>query len=266
MRGAAALLLAALLAAGVGCATRSVQRPAAGAPVGLADPTVRLRTYNGGPLGVRVQGRLRVEGRGSAVFGATAVAEQGVRIDAVSGAFSRPLLGLACLVGGACESYLPQRRELLVDPSGAWGPWLVDLLRGRLPVVGEPLRAWQLADGSVVLQLAGHGEWLTEVEFPAVGEMPRRAVYSRGSVVELEVVFGEPGRVEGWPFPGRIGLRSGQGDPEYRLEFQKVATVATLPEGALGLQTPPGTDVKTQEGTDTWSETQLPLWLPLPTR
>ena len=209
---------------------------------------------------------MRLEGRGSAVFGATAVAGQGVRLDAVSGAFSRPLLSVACAVGGACRSYLPQKRRMLVDPAGAWGPWLVDLARGRLPVVGTAIGARRLADGAEVLQLSGPGDWLEEVEFAVGARVPRRAVFSRAGVPELEMELGEYTEVDGLPFPGYIALRPGHGAPGYRLEFRQVTLTDALPAAALRLEVPPGTAVKTLEGTDTWTTTELPLWLPAPAR
>jgi hypothetical protein len=200
------------------------------------------------------------------VFGATAVAGQGVRLDAVSGAFSRPLLSVACAAGGECRVYLPQRRRMLVDPDGAWGPWLVDLVRGRVPVLGEPAGARRLADGTEVLQLSGNGEWLEEVEFAAGARVPRRAVFSREGVPELEVELGETIVVEGRPFPGIVALRPGHGAPGYRLEFRQVAPTDTLPAAALGLEVPAATAVEVLEGAEPWTAEELPLWLPAPAR
>ncbi|MDF1551628.1 MAG: hypothetical protein P1P84_01135 [Deferrisomatales bacterium] len=265
MRLGAGLLLA-LVLVGPGCAPRGLERAGDGAPIPPARLAAVLSEYNGAPAGARVQGRLRLEGRGSAVFGATAVVGQGLRLDAVSGAFSRPLLSVACTVGGACRIYLPEQRRVLVDPAGTWGPWLLDLTRGRLPVMGKAREARRLADGAEVLQLSGRGDWLEEVEFAAGAQVPRRAVFSRAGVAELEVELGEYMAVDGQPFPGAIAVQPGYGAPGYRLEFRQVTPTDTLPAAALRLEVPPGTAVETLEGTEPWTTTQLPLWLPAPHR
>lgn len=260
MRLGAVLLLVLLL--GSACTPRGLERAGDGVPIAPEGPAATLDEYNRGPTGVRVQGRLWLEGRGSAVFGATALAGNGVRLDVMSGAFSRPLLAVACATGGACRTYLPQRRRVLVDPDGAWGPWLVDLIRGRMPVVGAPSGARRLADGTEVLQLSGRGDWFEEVEFAAGARVPQRAVFSRAGVPELEVELGEYTVVEGQLFPGWIALRPGHGAPGYRLEFRQITPTDALPVAALRLEVPPGTAVETLEGTEPWTAKELPLWLP----
>lgn len=250
----------------LGCLPRGVERAGEGVPISPEPLVAALGEFNSGPSGVRAQGRIRLESRGSAVFGATAVAGQGMRLDAVSGAFSRPLLSLACVAEGPCRGYLPQRRRMLVDPRGTWGPWLENLIRGRLPVFGEPAGARRLVDGTTVLQLSGSDSWLQEVEFSVGGGLPGRVVFSRAGVPELELKLGGYMEVAGHPFPGEISLRPGHGAPGYSLEFRQVTTAGALDPTALQIEAPPGTEVETLEGIDTWSAKELPLWLPAPDR
>ena len=92
------VLLFAILGCCWGCGTRPLSRVASGSPIPVAPLAASLKAYNQEPRAVRVQGRLRVEGRGSAVFGATSVAGEGLRLDAVAELMINAGLICLCLI------------------------------------------------------------------------------------------------------------------------------------------------------------------------
>ncbi|GAB4269608.1 MAG: hypothetical protein Kow0092_23700 [Deferrisomatales bacterium] len=257
-----ALRWAWLLVALAGCAPRAVVAPPGGMTVDPAPLVERLRAYNGGPRAVRVQGKLAVGGRGSALFGARAAEGGGCRLDAVAGPFGTLVLALACTDEGACRAYVPARRTVYAVPEGAWGRWVCALVRGRVPELGVPASARVTREGSRILALRGEGGWEQEVEFPPGASVPSRFVLLRDGRLQLEASYQEPFPVDGHPFPRRVEVREGEGRGRYTLEFRRVEADA---EGRVpGLQVPPGTAVEPLKGFATWNETGMPLWLPQP--
>ena len=255
------LLLLVALGCCWGCSPHALDRAASGSPIPVAPLAASLKAYNQSPTAVRVQGKLRVAGRGSAVFGATAVAGQGLRLDAVSGPFARPVFSLGCLPDTGCRVYLPARATLYVEAANGWGEWLGALARGRVPVFGTASAAWRLDDGARVLQLAGDDGWLQEVEFAASDPRPRRAVYSRNARVEAELRFSGYTEIDGQPFPGKIALRGAAGDQDCTFEFRQVAAASGVQPAVFQLQVPPGTTVESLQGTGNWRVTGPARWL-----
>lgn len=259
MRGWAAVAAALLLGA---CAPRVAVREPVGTPVDPAPLDRLLQAYNAGPEAVRLQGRLWAEGKGSADFGARVRRGEGLRLDAVAGPFSTPVLSLACRsgAGGMCEVYLPTRRTAYREEWDAWGPWFETLLLGRVPRVGSPRQAWVFPDGRRVLVLEDAGGWRQEVAFAAGTDVPHRVSFSEGGEPRLELSYGQYAEVEGYPFPGRVAVRAEGEEGGYRLEFRRIVPDADLADGTLTLTLPPGTAVKGSEGLSQWNKAQFPLW------
>jgi hypothetical protein len=263
---AALAALGALLWLGA-CGPRVAVREPVGAPIDPAGLDRLLREYNAAPAAVRLQGRLWAEGRGSADFGARAHRGEGLRLDAVAGPFSTPVLSLACRQGegGACQVYLPTRRTAYREEWGAWGPWFETLLLGRVPRVGSPAEAWIYPDGRRVLVLEGIDGWRQEVAFAADTGLPHRVFLSQEGEPRLELAYGRYTDVDGHPFPGRVSVRAGGEEGGYQLEFQRIVPDASLADGTLTLTLPPGTAVKGSEGMSQWNQAPFPMWrLPRP--
>lgn len=264
-RAPSAALAALLLLAA--CGPRAAVRQPLGAPTDPAALDRLLRQYNAAPEGVRLQGRLRAEGTGSADFGARAHRGEGLRLDAVAGPFSTPVLSLACREGqgGTCEVYLPTRRVVYREAWEAWGPWFETLLLGRVPRVGSPAEAWIYPDGRRVLVLVGIDGWRQEVGFAPDSGLPQRALLSQEGEPRLELAYGRYTDVDGHPFPGRVSVRAGGVEGGYELEFQRIVPDAFLADGTLTLTLPPGTAVRGSEGLSQWNQAPFPLWrLPRP--
>lgn len=251
---------------GFGCATRTRLAPVPWAPADPAPLAALLQEYNRGPEGVRMAGRLRGAGWGSADFGGRARAGVGVRLDAVAGPFSTPLLALACRRNEGCLLYLPSRGTLYGIGGEVSDQWFDALLRGRIPEVGPPAEARASADGRRVLVLAAPGQWRQEVEFGGERGLPRRSTWFQGGRLAAEVTYAEHFEVDGHPFPAAVGVRFAEGDANYRLEFHTVAADATWDQSAFSLAVPPGTAFETIQGMATWHETGIPLLVPKPGR
>ncbi len=258
----AVLGLAVLLVAA--CAPRVALREPVGVPTDPAPLERRLREYNAVPEAVRAQGKLWAEGRGSADFGARVRRGVGLRLDAVAGPFSTPVLSLGCRVGRGCDAYVPSRRAAYRQEWEAWGPWFETLLLGRVPHVGAAAGARLLPDGRRVLVLAGDGGWGQEVAFGAADDLPYRVSVSRWGEPRAELAYGEYTQVEGHPFPGRVAVRVVQQGGGYGMEFRRIAPDADLADGSFTLTLPPGTAVESAEGLATWNQAQIPFWLPGP--
>lgn len=260
-RVARVLAVAAILAAG--CAPKALVRVPRGPPLDPAPLAARLAAYNEGPTEVRAQGRLRVEGQGTADFGARVEAGVGLRLDAVAGPFATPVFALACRQGVECRAYVPSRRTVYVDPSGAWGEWLGAFLRGRVPRVGPASAAWTGPDGAPVLLLADAAGWDEEVVFAPDGRVPARLIFSRDGRAEMEVTYGAYREVGGRPFPARVTLRVEKPRTVCEFDFRRIEPDARGVGDALILAVPPGTAVEELGGSPTWNATGIPFW---PTR
>ncbi len=254
-----------LLATLWGCAPEvRIRREGGGAPVDPGELVERLERYNSAPDAVRVEGKLRVRGKGRAEFGAQVVRGRGFRLDAVAGPFSKPILALACGGDLGCEAYVPERSVLLVDGGRGWEEWLEMLLRGRVPLLGATSGALAYPSGLKVLRRRDRGGWTQEVEFGPGSGPPNRTVVYRGREALVSVSFTEHFPVEGHPFPGRISTEVYDPEREFELEFRRVVPDARLTDGVLTIAVPPGTAVESARGSTTWNELGIPLWLPIP--
>ncbi len=263
MRRALLLLATALLGA---CAPRVAVRELPSTPTDPVPLDRRLQEYNAEPQAVRLEGRLRVDGLGTADFGARVRRAVGLRLDAVGGPFSTPLLSMVCRAGatGNCQAYLPLRRTAYQQGWGEWGPWFETLLLGRVPRIGNPEEARLFSDGRRVLVLGGDGGWRQEVHFGAGSDVPHRVLLSCSGETRLEMALGQYTEVEGHPFPGRISVRTPQDAGSYGLEFRRVASDPDPPDDWLTLTLPPDTAWESADGPAAGSRAQFPFWLPGP--
>jgi len=260
-----ARLLAGLgLLAVLGCAQPPVRRELARVPVDPAPLVEWLEASNGGPPALRLQGKLRASGRGSADFGGRVVEGEGLRLDAVAGPFSTPVLSLACRAGALCEAYVPSKRTVYRGRWDGWGSWFETVLLGRVPVTGTASGGWRREDGRLVLTLEGADGWLQEVEFDGAGGPAERVVWSRWGVPRVEAVWA--GRGEAGPpgFPGSVEIRVADPPGEYELRFRRVETGAEVDDALLTLPVPPDTAVVVPDGLPGGEPAQLPLWIPVP--
>ncbi len=260
------LSLAVGLLAALGCAPRARLGEVPWVPADPAPLVALLEAYNRGPEGVRVAGRLRGAGWGSADFGGRVRAGAGARLDAVAGPFSTPLFALACRHGEGCLLYLPSRRTVYGLGGQEADHWFDALLRGRVPELGPAAEARRFADGRQVLRLAGVGAWEQEVEFGAGGTVPTRATWRQDGRLAAEVSYAGHFPVGGHPFPAAVGVRFAEGDASYRLEFHTVALELDREDSLFALAVPLGTAFEPLRGLTTWHETGIPLLLPKPGR
>ncbi len=146
-----------------------------------------------------------------------------------------------------------------------WGVWLGALLRGRVPLLGPPVGALERDDGGrPVLVLDAPPPWRQEVEFDPAGGQPVRMLLWQGGEPRVEVLLDRFLEVEGQPFPGRVEVRTEEPRGGYEIEFRRVAVDEGEDVGVFRLTPPPGTRVLDVRGSAQWSETELPLWLPIP--
>ncbi|MDW7709123.1 MAG: hypothetical protein SCH98_01520 [Deferrisomatales bacterium] len=258
-------LLCVLLFLGA-CAPRPAVREPVRTPADPAPLEQSLLAYNRAPGAVRLEGRLRIDGLGTADFGARVRKGVGMRLDAVGGPFSTPVLSLACLAGpnGLCEVYLPTRRTAYRQEPGAGSVWLEALLRGRVHTIGTPQEAWNLSDGRRLLVILGDGGWRQEVFFLAGSDLPSRVVLIRDGESRLEMTFREFTEVGGHPFPTRVALRTPQDDGGYGFHFRRVVADSDPAGDAFSLVLPPGTEVETLSGGAEDPRVRFPFWLPAP--
>lgn len=253
---------------GTGCAGRGLRPSTRVAPRDPAPLVAALEKYNEGPAGVRLWGTLKVENGGSVEFGATTVENGGLRLDAVAGPFSSPVVALACRPGGVCLVFVPGRRKGYLDEAGLWSGFLGSVLRGRVPrlegavVVG----AWDTDSGRPALVLRGDGGWEEQIEWDAAGTLPSVVHLSRqGAPPDARVGYGDFGaRVDARSYPGRVEVWLRDAGQTYELRFRNVEVVGPgLDPGVFVLELPPGTLVESVGREATWKETGIPLWFPL---
>jgi hypothetical protein len=241
-----------------------VVRVPSGEPTDPGPLTALLEAYNSGPPAVRVQGRLRVKGRGSADFGARAATGVGLRIDVVTGPFSSPALAVACRAKMGCEAYVPSRRRVYRDAEADWERWLGKLLRGRVPHAAQPDRAWVLPNGRRVLLLSGAAGWSVEVVFSSAAGLPLRVVLSRWEEPVAELTYADFFAVGKHAFPRNVAIRVQEPARAYAIEFRRVETGGNVNDRVFSLALPAGTTVEHTQGSTTWNETGIPFWLTTP--
>lgn len=264
---ALALLVAAALLAG-GCAARTPRPSPLSAPLPPGPLLASFEAYNSGPEAVRLWGSLKAEGQGTVDFGATAVENVGLRLDALAGPFSTPVLALACRTGVSCTAFVPGRQTAYVDDAGRWDGLLGPLLRGRVPRLDDWVieGAWTTASGGPALVLRGNGDWLEQVEFAPGGLLPRAVYLTRdGGPPQARIgyeEFGEP--VGGNPFPRRVEVWLKETGKTYEIRFQRAeARESGVEESLFLLSLPQNTSFRSLRGKSTWEETGIPIWPPL---
>jgi hypothetical protein len=188
----------------------------------------------------------------------------GLRFDAVAGPFSVPLFALACRSGIECQGYWPSRARVYVDEGGRWERFLAAALRGRVPLLVQPVSAtgWQSEQGTPVLVLEGEEGWQQRVEFSSAGDRPERVLVGRaGKTPAAAVRYEEYGPdLEGQPFPGRLRLNLAEPEREMEITFVRVEAAPNVDTSLFALSVPPGTAEERVRGTATWNEKAVPFW------
>ncbi len=252
------------LVAVAGCAPKGWVLPDRGGAVDPAPLARRLEAYNRALPDVRVAGKLRVAGQGGAAFGARVSDGRGLRLDAVAGPLGSPVFALACNPADGCLAYVPSRKRVYRDPGGEWGAWLGALLRGRVPVFGEPARAWGEPGGRTVLELDGPDGWTEQVVFMAGGGPPTGVRLVLRGRVEADVILEEPVIVAGQPVPTRVTVDLRGPGTRYELRLRRIVPAARDAPAGFRLQVPAGTRVETVGGDPTWTEPGLLPRFPTP--
>lgn len=226
-----------------------------------------LRDYNSGPAAVRISGSLKAGDRGTVDFGATSAEGIGVRLDALAGPFSTPVLALACRSGEACTAFLPGRRVAYSDDAGRWDGLLGPLLRGRVPSLDESaaVGAWKTESGEQALVLEGRDGWREQIEFDSGERLPRAVYLSRKGETEARILYGDFGEpVGGKPFPSRVEVWLRETGKTYEIRFRRAeAADSGVDPNLFVLSLPSNTTVESLRGKTTWEETGIPIWPPL---
>lgn len=261
LTAAGTLIVLAMLAAG--CGYKIVLSPE-GRPIDPGQTAELLEKYNSAPKAARISGKLRAKGRGRASFGASVAEGAGLRLDAVGGPFSTPMLAIACKSDQQCQVFLPSSRKMYLDLETNLDKWLGAVVRGRTPVLGKAARARTLPDGTRILTLVGETAWSQEIEFPPNAEAPSRTVYLKDGRPEVELLFSDLSTVGGRPFPMRVIINVREPRERYEIEIEKASQWTEVNEKIFTLAVPPGVSVERVRRDSNWKNQQLPLWIQPP--
>jgi hypothetical protein len=234
-----------------GCAGSPIKPVELGLLAGPGDAAPLYRTleaYNAPPGTVKVAGSLRLEGMGTADYGARVEPGLGVRLDVVTGVFAKLVLSSACREGQGCEFYLPELNALYRERDPRAADWLASLVSGRVPLVSGSgsgrTTAWEDSQGRAALRIEGEsGSWQLIV-FNADATLPAVVHYGRrGRPASLEITYGEFFQEGGRWFPGTVTLLGEDSTEGARFEAARVVVEQTPSGRSFALRIPAGVEI-----------------------